>query len=371
MRIGIDARLPYYRTGGISTYIVNLIQQLESHPARAAHTFMVLQSRKMKSRLSQPFRCIPMWTPCHHRIEREALALEVSRLGLDVLHVTDFIPPRFGARRYVANIYDLTFLHYPEYLTAESQRYYNDQIQQASAQAHHILTISEASRQDIINLLGVAPDKVTVHLLAASEIFRQQPREVIAGLRARLGLPVDYFLFVGTFEPRKNIQGILHAYHQLRDQLGTRTPALVLVGNHGWLFEETLQLAQELNLTSALHWVHNLPNADLPALYSGAVALLMPSFYEGFGLPALEAMQCGTATIVSDRSSLPEVVGEVGWRVDPYSVESLAEAMYHAYTDEALRHQAQQAGLLRAQQFKWATVAETAMRTYQMVMEKS
>ena len=370
MRIGIDARLPYYRTGGISTYIVNLIQQLELHPSHQDR-FFVLQSRKMKSRLSQSFPCIPLWTPCHHRLEREALGLEVSRLGLDVLHVTDFIPPRFGARRYVANIYDLTFLHYPEYLTAESQRYYNDQIHQASAQADHILTISEASRQDIIHLLNVDPSKVTVHLLAASAIFKQQPRTTIETLCARLGLPLEYFLFVGTLEPRKNIQGILHAYRQLRDLLGKRTPALVLVGNHGWLFEETLALTHQLNLTDAVHWIHNLPNADLPALYSGAVALLMPSFYEGFGLPALEAMQCGTATIVSDCSSLPEVVGDVGWRVDPHSVESIAEAMYHAFTNEALRQQAQQEGLLRAQQFNWSTVAKTALRTYQLVTEKS
>ena len=370
MRIGIDARLPYYRTGGISTYIMNLIQQLESRPSDRDR-FIVLQSRKMHTRLSQQFECVSLWTPCHHRLEREALALEVSRLGLDVLHVTDFIPPRFGARRYIANIYDLTFLHYPDYLTAESRRYYNDQIQQASKQADHILTISEASRQDIIRLLGVDPNKVTVHLLAASELFRQQPAPTIEALRVRLGLPKDYFLFVGTFEPRKNIQGILHAYHQLQEQLGKRTPALVLAGNQGWLFEETQKLAQHLNLTDALHWVHNLPNADLPALYSGAVALLMPSFYEGFGLPALEAMQCGTVPIVSDCSSLPEVVGEVGWRIDPYSVESLSQAMYTVYTDESLRHQAEQDGLLRAKQFNWATVAETAFRTYQLVMEKS
>lgn len=210
-----------------------------------------------------------------------------------------------------------------------------------------------------------------MHLLAASAIFKQQPRTTIETLCARLGLPLEYFLFVGTLEPRKNIQGILHAYRQLRDLLGKRTPALVLVGNYGWLFEETLALTHQLTLTDAVHWIHNLPNADLPALYSGAVALLMPSFYEGFGLPALEAMQCGTATIVSDCSSLPEVVGDVGWRVDPHSVESIAEAMYHAFTNEALRQQAQQEGLLRAQQFNWSTVAKTALRTYQLVTEKS
>lgn len=365
MKIGIDARLTYYRTGGISTTIRRLVRELEKLDEHNAYT--VFHRRGAQETVPMRFNRADLWTPSHHRLERTALSVELSRFSLDVFHSTDFIPPRRGAKRHVTTIYDLTFLHYPQFLTAQSRRYYNNQIHAAARHADHILTISEASCADIINMLGVQPDKVSVHLLAADESFSPQSPHLVQAMRTELKLPTDYILFVGTFEPRKNILGLLKAYQRLQHTLPD-APALVLAGNRGWLFEETMQQINTMKLDKHVLWRENVPQKWLPALYSGAILHVLPSFYEGFGLPALEAMACGTVPIVSNTSSLPEVVGNVGKMVDPHDHEALAAAIEHAITDDTWRTTQAQAAQQRAKTFHWSHTAQTALNAYQKVM---
>ncbi len=362
MRIGIDARLIAYRTGGISTYIEQLVRALAA--LDHGHELWVLEHRKARTRLAPAgTRRALLWTPCHHRFERTALTVELARLRLDVLHSTDFIPPWRGARRHVISVHDLTFLHYPQYLTPESRRYYNGQIGWATSHADQILTDSESSRQDIISILGVAPDKITLHYPGVDARFRPLPAAELAAQRSALNLPDDYFLFVGTFEPRKNIIGLLDAYALVRGQVHA-APPLILAGSRGWLYQETLDHIQKRRLEDSVLLRENLSNDALPALYGGASALIMPSFYEGFGLPALEAMACGTLPIVSNRSSLPEVVGDVGAMVDPEDPESIAQAMVRALDDPDWRETQRAAGPARAATFRWETAARIALATY-------
>ncbi|MBE2270926.1 MAG: glycosyltransferase family 4 protein [Anaerolinea sp.] len=359
--IGIDARLTYYRTGGISTYIVRLVEALER--LDFAHDYTVFHSRKADKSLVTRFRRADLWTPCHHRLERIALSVELARFGLDILHSPDFIPPLRGARRHVITVHDLNFFYYPQYLTAESRRYYNGQIGTAVKQADHILADSEATKRDLINLLHVPADKITVHMLGVETIFTPQPPAEIARVRAALNLPPAYLLYVGTFEPRKNIAGLIEAYAQLPAD----APPLVLAGNRGWLFEETMERIQRLKLDQRVVWRENIPQADLPALYSGASLLITPSFYEGFGLPALEAMACGTIPIVSNRGSLPEVVGDVGAQVNPDDPAAIAHAIEHALSDHTWRTEQRAAGLARAASFQWENTARIVLQVYESV----
>lgn len=370
MHIGIDARLTYYQRGGISTYIRHLVHKLER--LDAANRYTILHSRKAHAdqRIGKRFRRVNLWTPSHHRLERTALSVEISRLGLDIVHTTDFIPPRWGAKRFVTSIHDLTFLHYPQYLTAASRRHYNDQIHAAVQRADHILTISHASRTDIINMLNVPPNKVTVHLLGTTAIFKPQSPDQIASVRSELDLPERYILYLGTFEPRKNIIGLLEAYQILLRDLPD-APSLVLAGNRGWLFDETMDRIEKMQLRDRIYRRENIPQAMLPALYSGAVVHTMPSFYEGFGLPALEAMACGTVSIVSNRSSLPEVVGDVGIQIDPDDPAQLAHAFYKAITDNTWRTQQEAAARQQAAKFTWDETAQVTLSAYQHVMEIS
>ena len=361
MHIGMDARLIYYRHGGISTYIRRLVEALERLDTENRYT--VFHSRKARSTLVRRFARAKLWTPCHHRLERISLSVELARFNLDLLHSPDFSPPLRGARRHVITVHDLTFLHYPQFLTAESRRYYNGQIERAVRQADHILADSQATKTDIVNMLHVPPEKITVHMLGVNESFRPLPEEALESCRQTLQLPRHYILFVGTFEPRKNIRGLLAAYRQLITRLPD-APPLVLAGQRGWLFEETMAYIGSLSLGGRVLWRENVPQSAMPALYNMASVLVMPSFYEGFGFPALEAMACGTVPIVSDRSSLPEVVGDVGLQINPDDPATLADALEHALTHPEWVAAMRQAGLDRAATFTWDRTAALVLSVY-------
>ena len=362
--IGIDARLTYYRDGGISTYIRRLVQELAQMTTAPDHDYTIFQSRKDRTTLTPALAHRQLWTPAHHRIERLALSVELAWRGLDVWHSPDFIPPYRAAKRHVITVHDLTFLHYPDYLTADSRRYYNQQIHWACHHADHILADSQATKRDITDLLNIRADKITVHALGVSEQYRPLPASAVQPVQAALDLPPAYILHVGTLEPRKNIIGLLKAYRLLLEQLPD-APPIVLVGRRGWLFEQTEREMQALSLGDRLIWRDNVSDAQLPAVYNGAVTVVTPSFYEGFGFPALEGMACGIVPIVSNRSSLPEVVGDVGYQVDPDDVTSIASALHDAI--QQYDHRPHLAALRRAQQFTWRACAEIALHTYERV----
>ncbi|GAB4572078.1 MAG: glycosyltransferase family 1 protein [Anaerolineae bacterium] len=366
-RIAIDARLTYYREGGIAAYTRHVLRELAA--LETDQPFFVLQNYRDTRQLVQGtnFRRVPTITPCHHRLERWALGGEIARLRLDLLHSPDFIPPAWGAKHYVITVHDLNFLHYPQFLTEESRRYYNGQIKRAVTQADHILACSEATRTDLIELLDVPPERITVHLEGVDPSFRPLPDEEVAKACEALDLIPGYLLFVGTFEPRKNIPGLVRAYRLLRDEWPD-APPLVLAGRKGWLSEEIETLVEALALADHVRWRENIPQALMPGLYNGAAALIMPSFYEGFGLPPLEAMACGTPTIVANRSSLPEVVGDAGILVNPDDPADIAAGLLRLLTDSALYERLRQAGLHRAQDFTWHKTALTVRDVYRQVL---
>ncbi len=366
MRIGLDHRLTAYRTGGISTYVTELARVLPALDPENDYTLFF--HRRQANPQAQPPACAAvLWTPCHHRLERLALSAELARFRLDLLHSPDFIPPLRGAKRHVITVHDLTFLHYPQHLTAESRRYYNDQIATAVAHADHILTDSESSRRDMITMLGVAAERITVHMLGVDPLFRPPDAAVLAHWRDALGLPAQYWLFVGTFEPRKNIRGLLESYARIRS-LRPNAPALVLAGTRGWLQDDGTARIGALGLEAHVHRIEGAPREALPALYAGALAIVTPSFYEGFGLPALEGMACGTVPIVSNRSSLPEVVGEVGLQITPEDTDALAQAMLRPLDDPDWHAAQVRAGRTRAAQFTWENTARIVRDVYKAVL---
>ncbi len=364
MHIGIDTRLTYYRTGGISTYMRRLVSALETIDTRNRYT--VFQSRKAPNRLAHRFSSASLWTPCHHRLERIALSVELSRFRLDLLHSPDFIPPIHGARKHVITVHDLTFLHYPQHLTEEARHYYNSQIQAAVKQADHILADSQATKIDLVNMLNVPHEKITVHMLGVDEKFKVLGGDFLESCRQKHQLPKEFILFVGTFEPRKNILGLLKAYKRLLEDLPD-SPPILLVGRRGWLFDETMRNIADLNLGERVLWRETIEDDDLPVVYNLASMLVLPSFYEGFGFPALEAMACGTVPVVSNRSSLPEVVGNVGLQINPDEVDDIKEAMKKVLTDVEWCHIQQQLGLERSKLFRWETTGQIALSVYEKV----
>lgn len=368
-RIGIDARLLYYREGGTGVYIRKLIAHLAQ--LDADNDYAIVHNVRYGSSLipAANFRRVNALTPCHHRFERSTLALELSRLRLDVWHATDFIPPRGGAKRFVITVHDLNFLMFPQFHTADSLRYYAGQIQAAVEQASLILAVSEATKQDIITHLNTAPDKIIVQGQGVDAAFRLLPSEEVKAVRQRFNLPDGYLLHVGTLEPRKNIPMLFAAYARLRQQLPD-APPLVMVGRRGWLYDDILKAAHQHNIQDNLIWlIDTVDETALPALYNGALAHVLVSHYEGFGMPAAEAMACGTPTIVSNVSSLPEVVGDAGLLVNPDDIEAIAHAMQRVLTDSHLAQTMRERGLEQVKRFTWQQVAQTVYDVYQQALQ--
>jgi len=369
MRVGIDARIVHYARGGIRNYVLHLLGALAALDADT--DYYVLHSRKDHNPpLPGPnFHPVACWTPSHHRLERWALGVEVARLGLDLLHSPDFIPPAGGVSRSVITIHDLNFLYYPQFLTSESHRYYNRQIEWAVRRADHILADSDATKSDLTSLLDVPSEKVTTVHLAADPAFRPLPEAEAGQVAARYGLEPGFLLFVGTLEPRKNLPSLLQAYRLLLDAEVTAAP-LVLVGGKGWLYDEVFEHIEVLHLTGRVRFLHDVPDADMPGLYNAAGVLATPSFYEGFGLPALEAMACGTPVVVAGRASLPEVVGEAGLLVNPDAPDDIARALARVLTEKPLRARMRELGLAQAARFTWEETARKTLAIYRRVLER-
>lgn len=371
MRIGIDARLVYYSQAGISQYTLRLIQGLAESsgtPSNRENEFFILQSRKDKRIIvDQPnFKRVPLWTPSHHRLEQFTLRFEISGLNLDVLHSPDFIPPFRRNCKSIITIHDLAFLLYPHFLTQESARYYG-QIDEAVKQTDHIIAVSESTKRDTIRLLGAPEHKVTVIYESANPIYRPvHDRELLAQTKSKYHIAGDFILFVSTIEPRKNLSTLLRAYRQLLDSYGAEAK-LVVVGRRGWLSEDVFTLVDELKLTDDVLFLGRVPIEDLLYLYNAAQLLVQPSFYEGFGLPPLEAMACGTPVVISNVSSLPEVVGDAGLLVDPENASEITVAISRILNDEALRAELTAKGLKRAQCFSWEKTARQTLELYQRV----
>jgi glycosyltransferase involved in cell wall biosynthesis len=366
MRVGIDARLVYYSQAGIGQYILHLVEGLAR--VDQENEYVLLQSRKDDTIILEQgnFRRVPLWTPSHHRFERYSLNVELMRLGLDILHSPDFIPPHRPSCRSVITVHDLAFLLYPHFLTKESARYYGH-IDQAVRWTDHIIAVSESTKRDTMRHLGVPEDKITVVHEAANPIFRPLHKaEARAQVLNRHGLDAPYVLFVSTIEPRKNVPTLVRAVWQLIECY--KEPVhLVLAGGRGWLFEDAFAIVEELGLDQWVHFVGRVSSEDLLYLYNGAELLAHPAFYEGFGLPPLEAMACGLPVIVSNVASLPEVVGDAGLLVDPHDVDELTVSMWRVLRDDVLHHEMREKGLRQAKQFSWERAARETAAIYQRV----
>jgi len=367
MRIGIDARLIYYTDAGISQYTLRLIQGLAEIDQE--DEFLILRDRRdLLTITDNNFKRIELWTPSHHRFEQWGLRFELPSLGLDLLHSPDFIPPFHRNFKSVITIHDLAFLLYPHFLTQDSARYYG-QIDQAVKSTDHIIAVSESTKQDTIRLLGVPESKLSVIYEAANPLYRPMDRDQARAYVRQAYQLEEYLLFVSTIEPRKNLPILLHAFRALGDQYKVKT-TLAIVGREGWLSKGTFALVEKLRLKDTVRFLGRVPVEDLVYLYNGAQALVHPSFYEGFGLPPMEAMLCGIPVICSNVSALPEVVGDAALLVPPEEVSEWTVAMWRVLHDQELRAEMQAKGYRRAQCFSVEKTARQTLEVYRRVISE-
>jgi len=351
--------------GGISQYVLHLLPALAAIDDENRYTiFHSVKDKISYHPLIKDFHRRNLYTPCHHKLERYALSAEAVPHRLDVWHSPDFIPPQRGGRRHIITVHDLNFIHFPQFLTAESTRYYANQIQWAVDHADHISADSEATRQDIITHLHVPPQQVSTIYLAANPLYqRDHDTAAIEATLATHNLPHGFILFVGTLEPRKNLPMLLRAYKKLLMETAVSVP-LVLVGGKGWIYDDIFATIDALDLRPHVRHLSGIFDDALAHLYHAAGVLVTPSHYEGFGLPALEAMHCNCPVIVSNRGSLPEIVGEHGLQLDPDDPDLWAETIERVLTDSELRKVMVKNGRLQAQNFNWQQTARDTLSLY-------
>ncbi len=373
--IGLNAHLlslsQSYRGAGISWYQVNLLRHLAqvSPDWLRYHVF-----------LSDPAFQAPALTlhrsrlPTHRPVVRifwEQLLqpLALRQAGVDLLHALAFVAPLAAPCPFVITIYDLSFLRYPEAFRPLNRWYLSRFTARSVKQAKAIITISESTRQDVINLLGAPPERVHTIYCGVEPSFQPLPAAEVAAFKAARGLPDTFILFLGTLEPRKNVDGLIRAYARWR-QFDPAAPPLIVAGGKGWYYTKIFQLVETLGLTGAVHFPGYVPHEDLPRWFNAACLFVYPSHFEGFGLPVLEAMACGTPVITSTVSSLPEVTGADGAAVlvDPTQPDMLAEAMAQLLSQPDRRAAMAAQGRVRAAGFQWERTARETVAVYQKVL---
>src|SRR5438132_1662501 len=368
MHIAIDAHSVGTQLAGNETYAVNLIEALAQIDQVNQYTLYVTRDEAVARFADrwpnfQVKRTLP-----HTPLVRIPLTLsvELRRSPVDLLHVQYTAPP-FARCPIVSTIHDLSFEHLPETFTRHSRAQLRLTVRRTARKAARILTLSEFSRRDIIETYAVNPDRVLVTPAAAPARFAPVENETeLKEIRERYRIKANYLLSLGSLQPRKNLARLIEAYASLQklcsnDQL----PQLVFAGKPGWLDDEIYRAAQRENRNESIKFIGYVPEKDLPALYSGAICFVYPSFFEGFGLPVLEAMQCGTAVIAGNRTSLPEVTGEAALLFDPFDSGALAEAIGRVVDKPGYREELRVKGLERARAFSWTTTAKLTLQAYE------
>lgn len=372
MRVGINLLyLVASKGGGIERHTRGLLRGLASVGGdheyvlftnrHCAGTFpLALNMREVVSDVSGEFR------PAKTVWEQTVLPLQLRKEAIDVVLSPANIGPVIAARPSVVIMHDLIPFRRPEVFTTTERVTMQTLFKLSAKTADRVLTVSESSRKDIVDLLGVSADKVRVIPGAADEQFK--PVAVTAesrGQLARAGIPDRYFLYVAAARTYKNVDGLLRAYKLLRDRHGA-TQSLVITGLAGRASPELQRLVAELGLGDLVIFSGYLDDALLPLLYSAADVFVYPSLYEGFGLPVIEAMACGVPVAASDRTSVPEAVGDAGLLFDPDSTDDIAAKIQRILADDALREELVRKGLARAQTFSWDL---TATRTLAALAE--
>lgn len=263
----------------------------------------------------------------------------------------------------LTTIHDLSVLRFPQWHPADRVRWYETDFAAGVASSTHFVAVSHFTRREMAELLRIPAERVAVIPLGVRAGFHPRPANQVRAWLAARHLPPRYFLYVGTIEPRKNLPGLLGAYARLSPAIRADFP-LLAAGVAGWGLDQFGPLVQNLGLQSNVWPLGYVPEADLPWFYAGAAALVWPSFYEGFGLPPLEAAACGTPVITSNVSAMPEVLGDAAVLLHPEDEAGFAHAMHLVVTDAAFADDLREKGLIRSQEFTWTRCAAQHANLY-------
>ena len=371
-RIAINAHLlsprAGYRRAGIHQYITQVLRCL---PPLDEGTHYTVYTRDVDSVTeSERMRVVSSRWPTDQRLvrilwEQAAWPLQAAQEGYDLLHSMAFVTPMFGQIPTVVTVYDLSFVHFPENFPAMQRRYLQSQTARSVSSARRVIAISEASRKDLHQFFDVPLKKIDVIYPGVDPQYRPLSEVSIKSFREEEGVSKPFILHVGTLQPRKNIPLLLRAFSRLRRS----DIDLVLVGAKGWFYEEIFSEVEKLGLGERVHFPGYVRDEQLPFWYNAARLLVFPSVYEGFGMPIVEAMACGTPVVAAQSSSIPEAGGEVIRTYDPQDVEALTQQLTAVLDDSEVANRMSRDGAVRAAQFSWQRAGLETSRTYARALE--
>ncbi|MCU0495648.1 MAG: glycosyltransferase family 4 protein [Chloroflexaceae bacterium] len=378
MHIAVNAHLlahtRSFRRAGVSHYIEQVLKHLALVDGRNRYTIYTTHGLDQAALGLPPrFAVTPSRLPTINprvRIpwEQFLAPLLLRTNGASLFHGTLNVVPLACPVPSVVTIHDLAFIRFPQTFRSYNRTYLDFMTRTTVRRAARILAVSEHTKREVVGMLGVPPERVVVTPNAVRDHFRPPEPSALAAFRTRHSLPEQFVLYVGTLEPRKNLSRLLDAYAQIaRD---TNVP-LLIGGGKGWLYQPVFERLEQLGLKDRVQFIGYIEEEELPLWYAAATLFVFPSIYEGFGMPPLEAMACGTPVLTSNSSSLPEVVGDAGLTFDPTDTNALATSLLRLLRDGDLRAELRERGLQQAARFSWHTTAERTLAAYEAAVQSA
>lgn len=377
MQVGLNAHLlsrqAGYRQAGIHSYIQHLLHHLPTADKHLRITVFTGQAHGGPGRTPNALH----WRTSRWSTERpwariawEQLAQPwaLYRAGVHLLHAMAFVSPLISTVPAVITVHDLSFLRFPERFRPANRLYLSTMTRLSCRRARRIIAVSQATANEVVRLLGVPIERVDVvpHGVQHAR-FHPCPSSQVESLRRERDLPARFVLFLGTLEPRKNLTTLIKAF--ARTKALRQGVKLVIAGGKGWYYREIFAHVERLNLADTVLFPGFVPDEELALWYNAALVFVYPSLYEGFGMPLLEAMACGTAVIGADASCMPEVVGDAGLLAPPHDVDELAASLDRLLDDADLRADLSRRGRERAATYTWEATARATVASYRRALE--
>jgi glycosyltransferase involved in cell wall biosynthesis len=368
--VGIDYTPAYEQGGGIGRYVRELVAALAHLDTSTDYRLFVAGARELPPSPGsnftwRPTRLSPTWLARIWHRARIPMPAETFTGRVNLFHATDFVlPPTLPGTRTLLTVHDLSFVRVPETASPHLKAYLDRVVPRSARRADHILADSQATKDDLISIYNLPASKITVLLSGVDARFHRvdDPAKRRAARETYKIGANPYIFSVGTVQPRKNYGRLIQALAQLRAR--GYPHHLVIAGGKGWLEDPIYQTMRDTGMAEAVHFIGFADEADLPTLYSGADCVAFPSLYEGFGIPVLESMACGTPVVTSKVSSLPEAAGNAALLVDPYHVDDIASALVRLIDDVQTREQLVRQGYQHVQNFTWTKAAEQLRFVY-------
>jgi len=369
LRIAIDARK--LRDHGIGTYVRNLLRHLSRIDQTTEYVVLCREwDREIVDAFGENFRPVPESSPGYSVREQITVPRDLRRERANLFHAPHYVLPTLTPCKSVVTIHDCIHLRFPQYLPSRlGYAYARSSLWMATHRSSRIMTVSEASKRDILEYYNVPRTKIDVIYNGIDERFGETPPEDdVAGVRERYQLNDPFVLYVGTIKPHKNLERLIEAFHLLRRSSDFEQVKLVIIGDEITKYAALRHAVHRHKLHKHVRFFGFVPQRTLAIFYRLAAVFVFPSLYEGFGLPPLEAMASGAPVITSNVSSLPEVVGDAALLIDPLQPAEIADAIARVLTDKTLRDDLCRRGLERAQHYSWERSIRRVHEIYREVL---